>query len=103
MDAVTQVLSLNFFISLPVLVISAAGQWVIQFRLIFNHTVTLKNGLLCILLTQISVYVLSLIIWLLWPLDPNLVMYHNRISVPAVSAEILLIPLWMRYFGYLHR
>ncbi len=93
-------LQVNFFISLPVLVIVAVGQWVVQFRLIFEHSVSVKNGLLCIFFSQLSAFFLSFFIWLSWPLDTGLILYHDRISIPAVVAEMIAIPFWLRYFGY---
>lgn len=95
-----ELLSLSFFISAPILVISSIGQWVIQFRLIPEHHVQHVDGLRCILYTQISVYILSIILWVLWPLDPQLIMYNNRISVPGVIAEVIVMPLWIKHFGY---
>jgi len=95
-----ELLSLGFFISAPILVICAIGQWVIQFRLIPEHNVPHIKGLKCIFYTQISVYFLSIILWILWPLDPQLIMYNNRISVPSVIGEIIAIPFWLKYFGY---
>jgi len=95
-----ELLSLSFFISAPILVISAIGQWVIQFRLIPEHNVQHMDGLRCILYTQISVFIFSIFLWIFWPLDPQLIMYNNRISVPSVIGEIIAIPLWIKYFGY---
>ena len=95
-----ELLSLSFFISAPILVISSIAQWVILFRLIPEHQIPHMDGLRCILYTQISVYIISLILWILWPLDPQLIMYNNRISVPTVIGEVLVMPLWIKHFGY---
>ncbi|MFK5891859.1 MAG: hypothetical protein QM504_01400, partial [Pseudomonadota bacterium] len=95
-----ELLSLGFFVGAPILVISAIGQWVIQFRLIPVHNVPHMAGLRCIVYAQVSAYMLSLIIWILWPLDPLLIMYNNRISVPTVIGEFIAIPLWINSYGY---
>ena len=87
-------------IGAPILVISAVGQWVIQFRLIPEHNVPHMQGLRCIIYTQLSAYLLALVVWLLWPIDPQLIMYNNHISVPNVIAELITIPFWLKRFGY---
>lgn len=99
-ERLLELLSLNFFISAPILVISSIGQWVIQFRLIPEHNISHMTGLRCIIYAQVSAYVLSLIIWILWPLDPLSIMYNNRISIPTVIGEFIAIPLWIKRFGY---
>ncbi|MFK5984145.1 MAG: hypothetical protein QM479_01790 [Pseudomonadota bacterium] len=99
-SALIDLLALNFFISAPLLVISAVGQWVIQFRLIPEHQVTHLRGLRCIIYSLISAYLLSLIIWISWPADPALIMYNNRISLPAVFGEFIAIPFWIIRCGY---
>jgi hypothetical protein len=92
--------SLGFFIGAPILVISAIAQWLIQFRLIPDHNIPHMRGLRCILYAQLSAYFLSLFIWMLWPLDPELIMYNNRISIPTVIGEIIAIPFWIKHVGY---
>jgi hypothetical protein len=98
-----ELLSLGFFVGAPILIISAIGQWVIQFRLIPEHNVPHLSGLRCILYTQITTYILSLIIWVFWPIDPQLIMYNNRISIPTVIGEFIAIPLWMKRYGYFNQ
>ena len=44
----------------------------------------------------------ALLIWLLWPLHPDLILYRNRISIPAILGEIIAIPFWLKRFGYLY-
>ena len=70
-------------------------------RFIAPEDKTIGDALSCLGLTYLSAYLLSLIIWLFWPLDPELVMYSNRISVPAILGEIISIPFWLKRFGYI--
>jgi len=98
---ILELFSLAFFIGAPILVISAVGQWVLQFRLIQNHNVEHLAGLLCILYSALTAYVLSLLVWIFWPLHPDLIMYNNRISVPTVIGELIAIPIWLKRFGYI--
>lgn len=102
-ERILELLTLAFFIGAPILVISAIGQWVLQFRLIENHNVEHLAGLRCILYSAVSAYLLSLIIWIFWPLHPELIMYNNRISIPTVIGELIAIPFWLKRFGYIYR
>ncbi len=97
---VLELLSLGFFIGAPILVISAVAQWLIQFRLIPDHNIPHMTGLKCIFYAQLSAYFLSLFLWVLWPIHPDLIMYNDRISVPTVIGEIIAIPFWIKRFGY---
>jgi len=100
---VLELISLEFFIGAPILVICAIGQWVIQFRLIQNHNVEHLAGLRCILYSAISAYFLALFIWIFWPLHPELIMYNNRINIPTVIGEFIAIPFWLKRFGYIKK
>jgi len=98
---ILELFSLAFFVGAPILVISAIGQWVVQFRLIHNHNVEHLAGLKCIFYSAISAYFISLFIWIFWPLHPDLIMYNNRISIPTVIGEFIAIPIWLKRFGYI--
>ena len=102
-ERVFELLSLGFFVGAPILVISAIAQWLIQFRLITEHNVPHLSGLRCILYAQISAYILSIIVWVFWPIDPQLIMYNNRISIPTVIGEFIAIPLWMKRYSYFNQ
>jgi len=101
LSRIFELLTIAFFIGIPVHLIASIGQWVIQFRLIPDHQVKTTDGIKCIFLTLISSYFLSLVIWILWPLHPDLILYHDRLSVPATIAELICMPFWIRHYGYL--
>ena len=62
---------------------------------------TIGDALTCLAATYITAYFIALLFWLFWPLHPDLIMYNNRISVPAVLGEIIAIPFWLKRFGYI--
>jgi len=103
MPDIIELLTISFYVSAPILVISAVGQWVIQFKLIPNHHLETLAALRCILYTIISAYILSILIWLAWPLDPSLIMYNDRLSIPTAIAEFIVIPFWLKRCGYFKR
>ena len=70
-------------------------------RFIAPQDKTIYDAIRCLGLTYISAFILSLIIWLLWPFSPDLVLYSNRISIPAVLGELIAIPFWLKRSGYL--
>ncbi|MBF0265769.1 MAG: hypothetical protein HQL46_10890 [Gammaproteobacteria bacterium] len=98
-----ELITVSFYISAPILVIAAIGQWVIQFKLIPNHHLNTLPALRCIIFTIITAFILSIIIWLIWPFDPSLIMYNDRISIPASIAEFIAIPFWLKRCGYFNR
>ena len=96
-----EVIILAFFINAPIQVIITIGQWLLMARFIAPENKTIGDALSCLGLTYLSAYLLSLLIWLFWPLDPELVMYNNRISIPAILGEMIVIPFWLQRFGYI--
>lgn len=103
MPAIFEVLSVSFLVGLPIFIIAAVAQWVLQFRVFPNPGLSIAQGLSCILITFVSAYLLSMLIWLFWPLHTGLILYNDRISIPAVIAEIIALPFWMKRYGYFKR
>ena len=91
---------LAFLVNLPIQFIITIAQWLVMARFIAPEDVSFCDAIRCLLLTYISAFILSLIIWLLWPLSPDLVLYSNRISIPAVIGELIAIPFWLKHYGY---
>jgi len=94
-------LLLAFFINAPIQLIITVGQWLFMARFLAPVDKTLGETLSCLALSYFTAYLLSLLIWFAWPLDPELVMYNNRISIPAVLGEIIVIPFWLKRFAYI--
>lgn len=94
---------LAFFINAPIQVIITIGQWLLMARFIAPPDKTISDALQCLALSYITAYFLSLVIWLIWPLDPELIMYKNRISIPAILGEAIAIPFWLKRFAYIGR
>jgi len=94
---------LAFFINAPIQVIITIGQWLLMARIIAPQDKTIGEAMQCLALSYVTAYFLSLIIWLVWPLDPELIMYKNRISIPAILGEVIAIPFWLKRFGYIGR
>ncbi len=94
-------LILAFSVNAPIQVIITMGQWLLISRFLNPTHKSFTRLLLCLLTTYISAYLIALIIWLFWPLDIDLILYHNRISIPAVIGEIIAIPIWLYWFHYI--
>jgi len=98
-----ELLHIAFYVSVPVHLLAAVGQWVIQFRLIPFHQVPTMKGIQCIILTTLSAFFLGILFWIFWPLHPELILYNDRISIPAAIAHFIMMPLWLSFFGYFKR
>ncbi len=94
---------LAFFINAPIQIIITIGQWLVMARFIAPPDKTIKDALNCLAATYISAYFIALLIWMFWPLDPELTMYRNRISIPAVIGEGIAIFYWLKHSGYIYR
>ncbi|MCU7939236.1 MAG: hypothetical protein KZQ64_11970 [gamma proteobacterium symbiont of Bathyaustriella thionipta] len=92
---------LAFFINAPIQLIITIGQWLLMGRFLAPEDKTIIDALNCLALSYISAFLLSLFIWFFWPFDPELVMYNNRISIPAILGEMIAIPIWLKWFGYI--
>lgn len=95
-------------INAPIQLIITIGQWLLMARFLGPNTVgadkrTIGDALSCLALTYLSAYFIALFFWLFWPLDPELILYNNRISMPAVLGEIIAIPFWLKQYGYFKR
>ena len=101
MMAVIDAIILAFLINAPIQIIITIGQWLLMARFLAPEGKTISEALTCLGLTYLSAYLLALLIWLFWPLDPELVMYNNRISIPAIMGEMIAIPIWLKRFGYI--
>ena len=101
-NAIFDSLALAFFINAPMQIIITIGQWLLMARFIAPENKTIGDALACLALTYISAYLIALLIWLFWPLHPDLILYRNRISIPAILGEIIAIPFWLKRFGYLY-
>ncbi len=101
-----EIVILALSVNAPIQVIITIGQWLLMARFL-NHDYSNKNSigdiLSCLSLSYISAFFLALIIWLFWPLDPELILYNNRISIPAIIGELIAIPFWLNQFGYFKR
>lgn len=97
-----EILFITFTVGAPVQVIGAVFQWIVQFRLLSNEQIDKLQGLLCILYTCLSAYLLSLVILLLWPFGDELpLLINERLSVPAIIGTALAMPYWLYKFHYL--
>ncbi len=102
-DATMKVMVLAFFINAPIQIIITLGQWLLMARFIAPPDKTIKDALQCLAATYITAYFLALLIWLFWPLDPDLIMYKNRISIPAIIGEAIAMFYWLKHFKYILR
>lgn len=100
-DAMINAMVLAFFINAPIQLIITIGQWLLMGRFLAPEDKTLNDALSCLALSYFTAYLLSLIIWFAWPFDPELVMYNNRISIPAILGEMIAIPFWLKRFSYI--
>ena len=92
---------LAFLVNAPIQVIITIAQWLLMARFIAPQDKSFYDAIRCLASTYISAFLLSLLIWLFWPLSPDLVLYSNRISIPAVIGELMAIPFWLKRYGYL--
>lgn len=90
-----------FLINAPIQLIITIGQWLLMTRFLAPDNKTISDTIKCLALSYISAYVIALVIWLFWPLAPELVLYRNRISVPGVLGELIAIPYWLYKLGWL--
>ncbi len=94
---------LAFFINAPIQIIITIGQWLVMAQFIAPPDKTIKDALNCLAATYVSAYFIALLIWLFWPFDPELSMYKNRISIPAIIGEAIAIFFWLKHFKYILR
>lgn len=94
---------LAFFINAPIQIIMTIGQWLLMARFISPPDRTLKHALKCLAATYITAYFIALFIWLFWPLAPELTMYKNRISIPAIIGEGIAMVYWLKHYKYIFR
>ncbi len=94
---------LAFFINAPIQLIITIAQWLLMVRFISIRTQTISSILSCLIFSYLSAYLLSLFFWFAWPLDPEWVMYNNRISIPAILGELVALPFWLKWYGYMGR
>ena len=102
MPDVLEILRLGLAAASPVLTVTAAFQGVVLLKLLDLPPGGRGRALVCILLTALSAYVLSLPLWLLWP-DPDSLMLRDTFSVPALIGEALAMPFWLWRLGFLGR
>jgi hypothetical protein len=98
-----EAIALAFFVNAPIQIIITIGQWLLMGRFLAPEDKTISDALRCLGLSYLSAFVLSLVIWLFWPLPSDWIMYNNRISIPAVLGEAIVIPIWLKRFGYIGR
>ncbi|MCU7833790.1 MAG: hypothetical protein KZQ83_00950 [gamma proteobacterium symbiont of Taylorina sp.] len=91
---------LAFLVNLPIQVIITIAQWLVMARFIAPQDKSLCDAFRCLAATYLSAFLLALPIWLFWPLANDLVLYSNRISIPAVIGELIAIPFWLKRYGY---
>ena len=95
-----EIIILALSVNAPIQVIITIGQWLLMARFLAPKERTFSDALSCLSLTYITAFVLALFFWLYWPLDPELILYNNRISIPAIMGEIIAIPFWLYQFNY---
>lgn len=100
LNTIVETMLLAFFINAPIQIIITIGQWLLMARFIAPEGKTIGDALGCLAITYLTAYLIALIIWLFWPLSPELILYNNRISIPAVVGEVIAIPIWLKQFGY---
>ncbi len=94
---------LAFFINVPIQIIITIGQWLVMARFIAPSDRTIKHALSCLAATYITAWFIALLLWLFWPLDPDLILYKNRISIPAVIGEAIAMLYWMKHYKHIFR
>lgn len=99
-ENVINALILAFFINAPIQIIMTVAQWLVMARIIGPKDKTARDALRCLVLSYITAYILAVLIWLVWPLEPELILYRDRISIPAIIGELIAIPFWLKRFGY---
>ena len=92
---------LAFLVNAPIQVIISVAQWLLMARFIAPQDKSFCDAIRCLAATYTTAFILSLIIWLVWPFPNEWVLYSNRISIPAVLGELIAIPFWLRRYGYL--
>ena len=102
-DSFIEIVILALSVNAPIQIIITIGQWLLMARFLAPKERTFKDALSCLALTYISAFLLALLFWLFWPLSPELILYNNRISIPAILGEIIAIPFWLYQFGYLKK
>ncbi len=95
-----EVVILALAVNAPIQIIITIGQWLLMARFLAPRERTLSNALSCLALTYSTAFLLSLLFWLFWPFNPELILYNNRISIPAILGEIIAIPFWLYRFNY---
>ncbi len=98
--ALFEIIVLAFSVNAPIQVIITVGQWLLMARFLSPENKTISDALSCLALTYITAFLLALLFWLFWPLHPDLILYNNRISIPAILGEIIAIPFWLYQFNY---
>ncbi len=98
--AIFEIIVLAFSVNAPIQIIITIGQWLLMARFLAPNNKSISDVLSCLALTYITAFLLALLFWLFWPLDPDLILYNNRISIPAILGEIIAIPFWLKQFGY---
>ena len=96
-----EIIVLALSVNAPIQVIITVGQWLLMVRFLSPENKTISDVLSCLALTYVSAFLLALLFWLFWPFDPELILYNNRISIPAILGEIIAIPFWLKQFGYI--
>lgn len=100
MNSFFDIVLLALSVNAPIQLIITIGQWLLMARFLAPREKTIGHALSCLLYTYITAFLLALIFWLFWPFDPELILYNNRISVPAILGEIIAIPFWLKQYGY---
>ncbi len=98
--AIFEIIVLAFSVNAPIQIIITIGQWLLMARFLGPNNKSISDALSCLALTYITAFLLALLFWLFWPLDPDLILYNNRIIIPAILGEIIAIPFWLKQFGY---
>jgi len=99
-NSIFEVIFLALSVNAPIQFIITAGQWLLMARFLAPKERTFRDALSCLSLTYLSAFLLSLLLWLFWPLDPELILYNNRISIPAIIGEMIAMPYWLYQFNY---
>ncbi len=97
---VFDVVFLALSVNAPIQIIITIGQWLLMARFLAPRERSLSDALSCLALTYITAFLLSLLFWLFWPLNPELILYNNRISIPAILGEAIAIPYWLYRYNY---
>lgn len=102
-DNILDAVILAFLINAPIQIIITVAQWLLMARFIAPQDKSFCDAVRCLGKTYISAFIAALIIWLFWPLSTELIMYNNRISIPAILGELIVIPFWLKRCGYILR